>query len=158
MSTLKHVEAATSAPAHAMEFAALVKEDLDRYQAEFADHTDHKFVYKAGTWTDHRQARIQEICYEILHLEPRITKKEAQFALRIQGPDRVTSAANAYAKKRELNGHRAVRPAPYRPLGSLVRNDEDWTPDVLAAEAAKRQAEAEAAKRAARQPRQRKAS
>lgn len=118
MSNFTQLQPATSAPENAVAYAKKVKALPTR---EYGATKDHGWTYEAGTYVDHRSDAARRAAFEILSLHPRVTKKEAQFALGFQTPKHVTAAANAWAKEHESNDHRVVRPAPFRPLAPEFR-------------------------------------
>lgn len=150
MSTFKSNEPATSAPAHAIEWKEANAERIAALPRKAYDATtDHKFVYVARTAVDHTTADAGAIAYEVLALEPRVTKKEAQWLLDFLTPAHVTTAANRHGRKVEadLNPIRVNRPAPFRPMVRPTVVAEVVTPEAAPAPA---EAPKPAAKRARR--------
>jgi hypothetical protein len=124
---------ATDAPAHALEYAARVRPSLPVRHYDKAK--DHDCEYAAGDYVDHGSDAAAKAAFEILALTPRVTKKEAQFALGFQLPKHVTTAADRYAKAQDggltnESAHRVVRPAPFRPVAV-----KDVTPKAAAPKA-----------------------
>jgi len=110
---------ATDAPAHALEYAKRVRPSLPTRHYDTAK--DHDCEYAAGDYVDHASDAAAKAAFDILALTPRVTKKEAQFALGFQLPKHVTAAADRYAKAQDggltnASAHRVVRPAPFRPV------------------------------------------
>ena len=123
MAKYAFAEPATSAPQAALDYAAAMPTLPTK---AYAATKDHDYEYPAGTYVDHTTPEAAKAAFDVLALMPRVTKKEAQFALGFQTPKQVTLAANRYAKptadrETPLVAHQVVRPAPFRPLAPEYR-------------------------------------